>query len=422
MWPLFLGTETPAPLMLPDSVQKAHFAETVHKIANLDFETVLQNLLSESVWILLKILLALAIYFVGRWILRRIVRLLDLALEHRRVDISLRSFMRNTVRVIFTLLLVLIVVSTLGVNVTSLIAVFSAATLAIGMALSGTAQNFAGGVMILLMKPYRVGDYISAQGQSGTVREIKLFSTVITTADNQTIYIPNNSIATAIIDNYSTSDTRRVDWTIGISYGDDVDTARAAILAILAADNRVLGDPAPVVWVAALADSSVNLSARAWVKNGDYWNVFFENNEKFYKQLPEKAAGALLASIIWIALYFLLPFSWVLWLTAALVIVFTFAGIWAADKLETYWGEDPSRVVVDEMVGVWIPLLAVPNDDKWFWYVIAAFALFRIFDIAKPLGIRRMESLKGGVGVMMDDVLAGVYSFILLVGARWVIG
>ena len=217
MWPLFLGTDTPAPLMLPDSVQKANFAETVHKIANLDFETVLQNLLSESVWILLKILLALAIYFVGRWILRRIVRLLDLALEHRRVDISLRSFMRNTVRVIFTLLLVLIVVSTLGVNVTSLIAVFSAATLAIGMALSGTAQNFAGGVMILLMKPYRVGDYISAQGQSGTVREIKLFSTVITTADNQTIYIPNNSIATAIIDNYSTSDNRRVDWTIGIS-------------------------------------------------------------------------------------------------------------------------------------------------------------------------------------------------------------
>ena len=134
MWPLFLGTDTPAPLMLPDSVQKANFAETVHKIANLDFETVLQNLLSESVWILLKIALALAIYFIGRWILRRIVRLLDLALEHRRVDISLRSFMRNTVRVIFTLLLVLIVVSTLGVNVTSLIAVFSAATLAIAAA------------------------------------------------------------------------------------------------------------------------------------------------------------------------------------------------------------------------------------------------------------------------------------------------
>ena len=130
----------------------------------------------------------------------------------------------------------------------------------------------------------------------------------------------------------------------------------------------------------------------------------------------------LLASIIWIALYFLLPFSWVLWLTAALVIVFTFAGIWAADKLEACWGEDPSRVVVDEMVGVWIPLLAVPDNDKWIWYVVAAFVLFRAFDIAKPLGIRKMESLRGGVGVMMDDILAGVYSFILLAGVRCVIG
>ena len=288
MWPLFTGAGDTAPLMLPDSVQKANLAEAVNKIANMDFEQVLQNMLSESIWILLKIVLALAIYFVGRWVLRRIVKLLDLALEHRHVDISLRSFMRNTVRVVFTLLLVLIVVSTLGVNVTSLIAVFSAATLAIGMALSGTAQNFAGGVMILLMKPYRVGDFISAQGQSGTVREIKLFSTVITTGDNQTIYIPNNAIATAIIDNYSTSELRRVDWSVGISYGDDVDVARKAILDILAADSRVLKDPAPVVWVAALADSSVNLSARAWVNNADYWNVFFENNEKFYKKLPEK--------------------------------------------------------------------------------------------------------------------------------------
>ena len=133
-------------------------------------------------------------------------------------------------------------------------------------------------------------------------------------------------------------------------------------------------------------------------------------------------AGALLATLIWFGLSFIVSEICLIWLTVVLVLVFTFAGIWAADKLETYWGEDPSRVVVDEMVGVWIPLLAVPNDDKWFWYVIAAFALFRIFDIAKPLGIRRMESLKGGVGVMMDDVLAGVYSFILLVGARWVIG
>ena len=286
MW-TFLAAEDPASLIVPDSVQKANFAKAVEKIANIDYHALLQSLLSESVWILIKILIALAIYFVGRWIVRRILKLVDVAMQHRNVDISLRSFTRNTISTVFTLLLVLIVVSTLGVNVTSLIAVASAATLAIGMALSGTAQNFAGGVMILLMKPYRVGDYISAQGQSGTVRDIKLFSTVIPTADNQTIYIPNNSIATAIIDNYSTADLRRVDWSVGISYGDDVDVARKAVLAMLAADSRILKDPEPVVWVAALADSSVNLTIRAWVKNSDYWNVFFEHNEEFYKELPK---------------------------------------------------------------------------------------------------------------------------------------
>ncbi len=286
MW-TFLATESAEPLILPDSVQKANLAKAVEKIASLDYHEVLQTMLSEAVWIVIKIVIALAIYFLGRWIVRRVVRLIDVAMERRKVDISLRSFMRNTVRVVFSLILVLIVVQTLGVNVTSLIAVFSAATLAIGMALSGTAQNFAGGVMILMMKPYRVGDYISAQGQSGTVREIKLFSTVITTTDNQTIYIPNNAIATAIIDNYTTAEQRRVDWTVGISYGDDVDVARETILAMLAADARILRETAPVVWVAALADSSVNLTVRAWVANADYWDVFFEYNERFYKELPK---------------------------------------------------------------------------------------------------------------------------------------
>ncbi len=274
--------------MVPDSIQKANFAEMVNRLVNLDFGEILRNLLSESLWIVIKIVIALIVYYIGRWVLHRLIRLLDVAMERRNVDQSLRAFSRSSVRAVFTLLLILIVVSTLGVNVTSLIAVASAATLAIGMALSGTAQNFAGGVMILLMKPYRVGDYISAQGQSGTVREIKLFSTVITTTDNQTIYIPNNSIATAIIDNYSTAELRRVDWTIGISYGDDVDTARAAILEMLQSDSRILPDPAPVVWVAALADSSVNLTVRAWTKNSDYWPVYFEHNEEFYKELPKR--------------------------------------------------------------------------------------------------------------------------------------
>ncbi len=288
MWTFFAqALPVDEPLLVSDSVQKANLVQTIDKVMNMDYRAFFTDMLNDGVWILLKLLLALAIYLVGRWIVKRIVHLLDMAFERRRVDVSLRMFVRNAVKVVFSLVLVLIVVQTLGVNVTSVIALFSAATLAIGMALSGTAQNFAGGVMILLMKPYRVGDFISAQGQSGTVREIKLFSTVITTGDNQTIYIPNNSIATAIIDNYSTADLRRVDWTVGISYGDSVETARKALLEILAADSRVLREPAPVVWVAALADSSVNLTIRAWVRNADYWDVFFQNNELFYNRLPE---------------------------------------------------------------------------------------------------------------------------------------
>lgn len=130
-------------------------------------------------------------------------------------------------------------------------------------------------------------------------------------------------------------------------------------------------------------------------------------------------AGALLATVAWFILTWLFPFDFAWLLTAALIVVFTVAGIWSANKLEPFWGEDPSRIVVDEMVGVWIALLAVPAGS--FWYPVAAFALFRLFDIFKPLGIREMEDLKGGVGVMMDDVLAGVYSFILLAGVRWLI-
>ncbi|WP_301063358.1 mechanosensitive ion channel family protein [uncultured Alistipes sp.] len=288
IWSLLAQAQPAAPLMLPDSVQKAKFAQAVDKLANLDLEEVMRNLLSQSIWILVKILVAVFIYLVGRWVLRRLLRLLDVVFERRNVDTSLRTFARNALAVIFSVILVLVVVQTLGVNVTSLIAVASAATLAIGMALSGTAQNFAGGVMILLMKPYRVGDFITAQGQSGTVHEIKLFSTVVKTGDNRTIYIPNNSIATAIVDNASTATQRRVDWSVSIAYGDDVEAARRTLLEILEADDRVLRDPAAVVRVASLAESAVSLTVRAWVRTDDYWDVFFDNNERFYRELPGK--------------------------------------------------------------------------------------------------------------------------------------
>lgn len=284
---LYIQTETTEPLLLPDSVQRQKFAEGIEKLMNLDAEQLMSNLGEQAIWILVKLLIALAFYFVGRWVIGRLLRILDRMFEKKAVDISVRPFIRNTVSVLMIVALLLVVVQTLGVNVTSLIAIFSAATLAIGMALSGTAQNFAGGIMILVVKPYRVGDYITAQGQSGTVQEIKLFSTVITTVDNQTIYIPNNVIATGIIDNYSTATTRRNEWLIAISYGDDVEVARRVMLDLLMADERVLKSPAPVVWVKELADSCVRLTVRAWVQNDDLWDVYFEYNERFYNELPK---------------------------------------------------------------------------------------------------------------------------------------
>ena len=263
MFLLYTQTETTEPLILPDSVQKQRLAESIEKLMNLDMQEMLSHLAEQAIWVFVKILIALAFYFVGRWLIRRILRLMDRMFERKEVDISIRPFIRNTASVVMILVLVLVVV------------------------LSGTAQNFAGGVMILAVKPYRVGDYITAQGQSGTVQEIKLFSTVITTVDNQTIYIPNNVIATGIIDNYSTATTRRTDWSLALSYGDDVEVARRVILEMLSADERILKEPAPVVWLNALEDSCIRLTVRAWVKNSDLWEVFFEYNERFYKELPK---------------------------------------------------------------------------------------------------------------------------------------
>lgn len=281
-------TEKLQEMIVPDSVQKAQLIETVQKITTMDYRQLLTDLVQEGGWILLKVVLALAIYFIGKQLIKWVVRIMDKAFERHNVETSLRSFLRSVVKVLLLLVLILAVVQTLGINTSSFLAIFASAGLAIGMALSGTLQNFAGGVILLLLRPYKVGDYIEAQGQSGTVSSIGLFSTCLKTPDNQTIYVPNNAIATSIIDNYSQSETRRVDWTVTISYGDDVDVARREILAMLAADKRVLTETAPVVLVSTLGESSVKLSVRAWVANSDYWGLYFDMNEKIYKELPSK--------------------------------------------------------------------------------------------------------------------------------------
>ena len=276
-------------LILPDSVQKAHLTETVTKIFNTDYNALMNNLIEQALWIGLKIILALAIYYVGKWITNWILRILDRSFERRNVDLSLRNFLRSMIKVVMTILVILAAIQTLGVNTSSFLAIFASAGLAIGMALSGTLQNFAGGVILLLLRPYRIGDYITAQGQSGTVKSIGLFSTQLSTPDNRIIYVPNSAISTSIVDNYSQPTTRRVDWKVSISYGDDVDVARKEILAMLTADKRVLKEPAePVVVLSELGNSAIVLAVRAWTATDDYWGVFFDLNERMYKELPQK--------------------------------------------------------------------------------------------------------------------------------------
>ena len=286
--PLQAETEKLQELIVPDSVQKAQLKEVVEKISKLDYQELLTNIVQEAGWVAIKILIALVIYFVGKQLIKWVIRLLDKAFARHHIERSLQVFLRSMVKALLMIVLVLAIVQTLGVNTSSFLAIFASAGLAIGMALSGTLQNFAGGVILLILRPYKVGDYIEAQGQSGTVESIGLFSTCLKTPDNQTIYVPNNTISSSIIDNYSQSETRRVDWTLSISYGDDVDVARKAILEMLASDERILTDPAAVVWVANLGESSVDLTIRAWVKNADYWGVKFTMNERMYKELPAK--------------------------------------------------------------------------------------------------------------------------------------
>ena len=231
----------------------------------------------------LRLLGALVVLIAGLWIVKVLVRGSQRLMSKGKIDPSLSSFLKSMIDIALKTLLVISVMSMLGVAMTSFIAILGAATLAVGMALSGTLQNFAGGVIILLFKPFKVGDFITAQGYSGVVKEIRLFVTVLTTPDNKTIFIPNGPLSNGSLTNFSTQPERRVNWTFGIAYGDDYDTAKAFILNLLKEDERVLSDPEPFVALAELADSSVNLTARAWVKAPDYWGVFFDMNEKYYK-------------------------------------------------------------------------------------------------------------------------------------------
>ena len=188
-------------------------------------------------------------------------------------------------------LLIVAIVDKLGIETTSFAALLASAGVAVGMALSGNLQNFAGGLIILLFRPYKVGDWIEAQNESGTVREIQIFHTILTTADNKTVYIPNGSASSGVIVNYSHEETRRVDWTVGVEYGEHFDRVEDTVRRILAADKRILDNPAPTVGLSALDASSVNIVIRVWVKNSDYWGVYYDVQRAIYEEFNKAGIG-----------------------------------------------------------------------------------------------------------------------------------
>ncbi len=230
-----------------------------------------------------KLIGAILVWVVGGWVIKFIGRIVKSALEKGGTDPSLMPFLTGIVNGLLRVLLIITALGMLGVEMTSFIAILGAAGLAVGLALSGTLQNFAGGVMILIFKPFKAGDVIEAQGYIGSVSEIQIFNTILKTPDNKTIIIPNGGLSTSSMVNYSTEAKRRVDWTIGVGYGDDLDKARAVIKRLCDEDARILKDPEVFIAVSALADSSVNFAVRAWVSAPDYWGVYFELNEKVYK-------------------------------------------------------------------------------------------------------------------------------------------
>jgi len=262
--------------------------ELFAKTSNVSLDVFVTKMIDLGISVGSKILLAIVVFLVGRWIVRRLNKLLAKILEKRQVEASLSTFVKSLVNITLTLLLIIVVIGVLGIETSSFIALFASAGVAIGMALSGTLQNFAGGVMILLFKPFKVGDTIEAQGQSGTVREIQIFNTILATPDNKIIIIPNGGLSTGLMKNYSREATRRVDWEFGIAYGDDYTKAKAVIARLLDADGRVLKDPAYFIALTSLGESSVNIVVRAWVNAGDYWGVYFDMNEKVYKTFAEE--------------------------------------------------------------------------------------------------------------------------------------
>lgn len=239
---------------------------------------------TEGVSLGINIVLALLIFYLGRMIVGFITRGLRNVLQRQEVDKTLETFVCNLVRISLMVVVIIAAISQIGIETTSFIAIFGAAGLAVGLALQGSLSNFAAGVLIVLFRPYRVGDFIEAAGISGVVEQVQILTTILRTGDNKQVIVPNSQIMNSIITNYSAKDTRRVDMVVGVSYDDDLDKVRKTLEELVAADERILDDPACTIAVSELADSSVNFVLRPWVNTADYWPVKFDLTEAIKKR------------------------------------------------------------------------------------------------------------------------------------------
>ena len=276
-------------ILAADSIAAEKVTQTIDMLKGMTVEDAFSFILKSLTDFAWDIFIAILIFLVGRWIIRYIDKILNKVFVRKEVEVSLAGFIRSFVKGALYVVLIITLVKKVGVDTSSFVALLASAGVAIGMALSGTFQNFAGGILIMLLRPFKVGDYILTQGFEGTVKEIRLFNTLMSTTDNKQITIPNSNIINNVINNSSAETRRRIDLNVTISYGDDYDVARAALLDIVNADSRIEQDPnPPYIALSSLGDSAVNVLVRVWVPSTEYWSVYHGLNEKIYKQLPKK--------------------------------------------------------------------------------------------------------------------------------------
>ena len=249
--------------------------ELQNQAMSFDWANLWEIIRTQGVELAINVAIAIAIFYIGKFFVSMIVRGMRKVMQKQEIDKTLETFVSNLVRMVLMVVVAIAAISALGIETTSFIAIFGAAGLAVGLALQGSLSNFAAGVLIVLFRPYRVGDFIEGAGIAGVVEQVQILTTVLKTGDNKQIIVPNGQIMDSIITNYSAKDTRRIDMVVGVSYDDDLDKVRSVLEELVAADDRILEDPAVTIAVSDLADSSVNFVLRPWTKTADYWGVKF---------------------------------------------------------------------------------------------------------------------------------------------------